>query len=46
MHDTRLVEWGPAAHQSDNPYSVENVAAAVAASLDQRDDVWGRPDDN
>lgn len=39
-------DWGPAAHNPDNPRSVENVVAAVQASFDQRDDAGFLPDDN
>jgi hypothetical protein len=39
-------DWGPAQHHPDNPYSHENVHAALQASLDLRDNGGQRPDDN
>ena len=39
-------DWGPAAHDPENPTSSENVSAAVQTSLDLRDDDGQRPDDN
>lgn len=39
-------DWGPAQHHPENPYSHENVAAAVQRSLDLRDNGGQRPDDN
>ena len=39
-------DWGPAAHNPDNPRSVENVAEAVQTSFDLRDGGDQRPDDN
>ena len=35
-------DWGPAAHEPENPRSAE----AVQASLDLRDNGGERPDDN
>lgn len=39
-------EWGPAKNNPDNPGNPENVAAALQASLDLRDNGGQRPDDN
>lgn len=39
-------EWGPASHDPDNPYSVENTIAAVQQALDLRDNGGQQPDDN
>lgn len=39
-------DWGPAQHHPENPHSHENVAAALQASLDLRDNGGQRPDDN
>jgi len=39
-------EWGPAAHNPENPKSHENVDAAVQRALDLRDNGGQLPDDN
>ena len=39
-------EWGPAKNNPDDPSNHENVAAALQASLDLRDNGGQRPDDN
>lgn len=39
-------DWGPAAHDPENPSSPENVSAALQTALDLRDNGGQRPDDN
>lgn len=42
---TRLMEWGPARHDPENPFSVENASDAALSRFETAaDDV--RPDDN
>jgi hypothetical protein len=38
----RTLEWGPANHDPENPYS----RPATEAALDRRDDGADQPDDN
>ena len=39
-------DWGPAAHDPENPTSAENTASAVQSAIDLRDDGGQGPDDN
>ena len=39
-------DWGPAAHDPENPHSAEHTARALQHSLDGRDNGGQRPDDN
>jgi hypothetical protein len=46
MYDLYPDAWGPAAHDPENPRSLENTAAALQTALDLRDNGGVRPDDN
>jgi len=39
-------DWGPAAHDPENPRSAEHATQALQRSLDRRDNGGQRPDDN
>jgi hypothetical protein len=39
-------DWGPAAHDPENPYSAEHARDALQRALDRRDNGGQRPDDN
>ena len=45
MYDLYPDAWGPAAHDPENPRSLENTAAALQTALDLRDSGGMRPDD-
>lgn len=41
----RILEWGPASHNPENPFSVENTADAALSQI-ERGAEDARPDDN